>query len=99
MKMKKQKNQKNPRRRRKKCYSLILEFCMTMAENVPLKVKFSVFIHFFQTYSGAAGISSLEKITEEELSDILNDFDPIGKTSITIKKLKKSRLYFKNIFY
>ena len=41
-------------------------------------------IQYFSYILGAAGISSLEKINEEELKTILNDCDPIGKTSIEL---------------
>ena len=55
---------------------------MTRVESVLQKVK-SVNINSFKIYYlGAAGISSFEKINEEELKAILNDCDPIGKTSI-----------------
>ena len=39
---------------------------------------------YFLLLKGAAGISSLEKINEKELEAILNDCDPIGKTSIEL---------------
>ena len=41
------------------------------------------FDQFYQMYTGPAGISGLEKITEEELADIENDFDPIGRINLT----------------
>ena len=34
-------------------------------------------------YTGPAGISGLEKITKEELSDIEDDSDPIGRINLT----------------
>ena len=56
-------------------------------------------IYFLKIYFiGAAGISSLEKINEEELEDILNDCDPIGKNSRTLSKLKIQLCFLKIIF-
>ena len=47
-----------------------------------------MYIYIFQYFSyilEITGISSFEKINEEDLRAILNDCDPIGKSSIKLQ--------------
>ena len=52
-----------------------------------LEIRFWKSTLWYLICTGPAGISGLEKITEEELEAIENDFDPIGRFNILISNL------------